>query len=215
MTRRSGMILLLLAPLMAACGGDPIEAGGAAGTAQDGTVPVVEEIELADAFMTLRQHPDFTIFADLARRAGLAQRLGGDQPITLFAPTDSAFDKLPEERRAALLDPAQRTALVAFVNAHIVAGRASARDFGEAIVNADGLAKYQTLAGKPLSIERTDLNTAETPPEGEQEIVAAVPGDSSDMLRVSEAGGGSSLVTASDIEATNGVIHALESVLVP
>lgn len=215
MTRRSGIPLLLLLSMTVACGGDPIEAGGGAGALQDGTIPVIEEIEIADVFMTLRQHPDFTIFADLVRRAGLTQRLGGDQPITLFAPTDSAFDKLPEERRAALLDPAQRNALVAFVNAHIVAGRASARDFGEAIASGKGSAKYRTLAGKPLRLERTDLNTAETPPDDEQEVVAALPSDSSDMLRVSEEGGGSSLVTASDIEATNGVIHALESVLVP
>ena len=205
--------------LLASCGGDPIEAGDAAGAPgaknKLAHTPVVHEIKISDALTTMRQHPDFTIFADLVRRAGLAGRVGGKAPITVFAPADSAFDKLTAERRAALIDPAQRAALVQFVSAHILIGRASARDLSEAIAKGQGTARFKTLAGRPLALSRTDLNTAEAPPASEPDVAEAVPSRATDMLEVSEEGGGSSLVTATDIEATNGVIHVLESVLVP
>ncbi len=212
---RAVSLCLALAVTLASCGGDPIEAGDAAPKSKVGHMPVVQEIKITDALTTMRQHPDFTIFADLVRRAGLGQRLSGKEPITVFAPTDSAFDKLTAERRAQLIDPAQRGALVQFVAAHVLVGRASARDLAEAIAKGQGTAKFQTLAGKPLSMARTDLNTAEVPPANDPEVAEAVPTRASDMLEVTEEGGGSSLVTATDIEASNGVIHALESVLVP
>ena len=207
--------LLCGALLLTSCGGDPIEAGDAAPKSKVANMPVVHEIRITDALATMRQHPDFTIFADLVRKADLAQRLSGKAPITVFAPADSAFDKLTVERRAALLDPARRNALVRFVAAHVLVGRASARDLTEAIAKGQGTAKFQTLAGKPLSISRTDLNMAEAPPASDPDVAETVPTRASDMLVVTEEGGGSSLVTATDIEASNGVVHVLESVLVP
>ncbi len=204
---------------LASCGGDPIEAGSGANAQpkdKGTTTPVVHEIKIVDALETLRQHPDFTIFADLIRRSDFAPRLTGKAPVTVFAPTDSAFDKLTEERRKALLDPAQRPALAAFVSAHILVGRASARDLGEAIARAQKAgrpAQFRTLAGKAMTVTRTDLNTAEAPPAGGQDVPEAVPSEATNELQVSEEGGGTSLVTATDMEATNGVIHALESVL--
>lgn len=213
---RGFLLCLPLAAMLACCGGDPVGAGEAdRSKSKTGSTPVVEEIEITDALTTMRQHPDFTIFADLVRRAGQDGRLSGKGPITLFAPTDSAFDKLSIERRAALIDPAQRDALVQFIGAHVLVGRASARDLTEAIGKGQGTAKFQTMAGKPLSISRTDLNMAEAEPENETGVPEAVPSSENGMLVVAVEGGGSSLVTATDMEATNGVVHALESVLMP
>ncbi|WP_187336818.1 fasciclin domain-containing protein [Novosphingopyxis iocasae] len=216
---RGAFLLMAGACALASCGGDPIEAGSGANAQpkdKDVVTPVVHEIKIVDALATLRQHPDFTIFADLVRRSGLTPRLTGKAPVTVFAPTDSAFDKLSEERRKALLDPAQRPALAAFVAAHILVGRASARDLSEAIRRAGQTgqpAQFRTLAGKVMTVTRTDLNTAEAPPAGETDVPEAVPSEATNELQVSEEGGGTSLVTATDMEATNGVVHALESVL--
>ena len=210
-----GVFLLAGALALASCGGDPLAAGDGPPKPTTPNTPVVHEVKIADALTTMREHPDFTIFAGLVQKAGLSARLSGKEPVTLFAPTDSAFDKLSEERRAALVDPAQRNALVQFVSAHILVGRASARDLSEAIVKGQGTARFQTLSGKPLTVSRTNLNAAEAPPANDPDVVETVPSAATDILVVTEQGGGSSLVTATDIEATNGVMHALESVLVP
>lgn len=214
MMRRLSSLLLVTAAL-SACGGDPIEGGDPAAQVKASGTPEVHAIVLTDALTTMRNHPDFTIFADLVRQAGLAPRVSGKAPITVFAPTDSAFDKLSPARRAELIDPAQREALAAFVSAHILVGRASARDLGEAINRSGGSTSYQTLAGKPLTLTRSDLNMTEKPSANNEQDAEMVPSAANNVLNVEEQGGGASLVTATDIEATNGVVHALESVLVP
>ncbi len=199
---------------LAACGGDPV-ADGAAGNGKARETPVVQQIRIVDTVSTLRQHPDFSSFAALIQKAGLTQQLSGKQPVTIFAPANSAFDKLTVERRVALLDPANRNALVRFVTAHVLIGRASARDLGEAIDKGQGTAQFKTLSGQVLTIGRSDLGSAEPPAHSGSVVAEAVPGASANFLQVSEAGGGTALVIASDIEATNGVIHVLESVLIP
>lgn len=107
--------------------------------------------------------------------AGIVDTLKGEGPLTVFAPTDDAFAKLPEGRIAELLKPENREALIELLSYHVLPGK--------------------TLLGKQL----TDTLQG-------QSLTITAPG----AFQVNEAN-----VIVSDIEASNGVVHAIDSVLVP
>ena len=110
--------------------------------------------------------------------AGLTEALKGDGPFTVFAPTDEAFDALPEGTVEALLqDP---DALAQILTYHVLAGTYMASDVA-------GMEHAETLQGGHLSISASDYG-----------------------VRINDA----SVITA-DVEASNGVIHVIDAVLIP
>ena len=121
---------------------------------------------------------DFTTLVAAVEAAGLVETLSGEGPFTVFAPTDAAFDALPDGALDDLL--ADPDALAAVLTYHVVAGEVRAAD-------VVGLDSAETVNGATVDIE--------------------VDGD---VVRV---GGAEVLVT--DIEASNGVIHVIDAVLLP
>ena len=121
--------------------------------------------------------------------SGLGETLKGPGPITVFAPSDTAFAELPAGELAYLLKPENRDRLKAVLAFHVVPGRLTAAD----LVNTRTLT---TVSGKelPLRIDVSGLAGAE--------------------LRGSLRVGTASIATA-DIACTNGVIHVIDSVLIP
>lgn len=91
----------------------------------------------------------FTVLHKAVEAAGLVDALRGEGPFTVFAPTDDAFAKLPEEQVAALLKPENRDMLQAVLTYHVVPGRLTAQQVA-------GLTHAQTLNGQRLDIKQED-----------------------------------------------------------
>lgn len=126
------------------------------------------------------QAGQFETLLAAADAAGLVDALNGEGPLTVFAPTDEAFAKLPEGTVASLLRPENRDQLAEILKYHVVSGRV----YSEAVVDLDAAT---TLLGSDVHISLED-----------------------DKVMVNEA-----QVIATDIDASNGVIHVIDSVLMP
>lgn len=115
-----------------------------------------------------------------AQAAGLVEALSGDGPLTVFAPTDAAFAKLPGGTVATLLRPENRDQLAEILKYHVVSGRV----YSEAVVGMDDAL---TLLGSEIHISVEDCKV---------------------MIN-------NATVIATDIDASNGVIHVIDTVLLP
>lgn len=129
---------------------------------------------------------DFTTLATALTAAGLVDTLKGTGPFTVFAPTDAAFAKLPSGTLDTLLkDP--KGDLTSILTYHVVPGKVMAAD----VVTMNG-AKVKTVQGGELTVK--------------------VDGD---KVMLVDVAGNSVNVTATDVEASNGVIHVIDAVLMP
>jgi len=135
---------------------------------------------------------DFETLVAAVQAADLAGALSGDGPFTVFAPTDTAFDALPAGTVQTLLQPENKGALTSVLTYHVVAGRVSAHDLIGLIQAGDGHARITTLGGETLIARLNNGNVVLTDGAGRQV-----------------------LVTATDINTSNGVIHVLDRVLLP
>jgi uncharacterized surface protein with fasciclin (FAS1) repeats len=135
---------------------------------------------------------DHTTLVTAVQTAGLVDTLSSGGPFTVFAPTNAAFAKLPEGVVASLLEPANRATLAAILTYHVVPGRLTA---------ADLLAQARASGG------RATLTTA----QGATLTVTA----SANGVTITDARGGASMVTIADVMQSNGVIHVVDTVLMP
>ena len=93
--------------------------------------------------------PDVSVFADLVREAGLIDALNGEDPVTVFAPTNEAFAKLDKDELIDLRNDKDR--LVQVLKSHIVPGRITVADVPEMG------AEYDTMANTVIQLKRDDL----------------------------------------------------------
>jgi len=135
---------------------------------------------------------DHTTLVAAVKAAGLVETLSGPGPFTVFAPTNAAFAKLPAGTVETLVKPESKPTLTKVLTYHVVAGRMSA---------ADLTAKAKMGAGK---------NTLTTV-EGEPLTVAVKDG----AVWLTDAKGGHSRVTIANVNQSNGVIHVVDTVLMP
>ncbi|MGH6863494.1 MAG: fasciclin domain-containing protein, partial [Methylocella sp.] len=133
-----------------------------------------------------------TTFVAAVKAAGLVETLQGEGPFTVFAPVNKAFDKLPKGTVEALLKPENKAALTAVLTYHVLPGKISAADFVAAVKKGNGEAKYKTVEGEELTVRQ----------DGRR-------------LEVIDAKGGKSFVTIADVVQKNGVIHVVDTVLMP
>lgn len=136
--------------------------------------------------------PDHTTLVTAVQAAGLVETLSGTGPFTVFAPTNAAFAKLPAGTVESLTQPANREALTRILTYHVVAGRVSAADLGAQIDAGGGSAALTTVQGGVLTATREGAN-----------------------IKLTDAAGGSALVTAADLNGSNGVIHVIDTVVMP
>lgn len=125
--------------------------------------------------------------------AGLVETLQGPGPFTVFAPDNTAFEKIPEATRTALLQPAQKDDLTKILTYHVVAGRLTAADIARQAQANGGTATLETVQGEELK-------------------VAAGPNDT---WVITDAKGGKSTITQADVAQSNGVVHVVDAVLMP
>jgi hypothetical protein len=136
--------------------------------------------------------PAHTTLVAAVKAAGLVETLKGKGPFTVFAPTNDAFGKLPAGTVETLLKPENKAALTGILTYHVVAGKLDAKAVGAAIKAGGGKAELTTVAGDKLT--------------------ASV---ENGKVKITDAKGNSAYVTAADLNASNGVIHVIDSVLLP
>lgn len=135
---------------------------------------------------------DHTTLVAAVKAAGLVETLKSDGPFTVFAPTNAAFDKLPAGTVGTLVKPENKATLTKILTYHVVAGRFSAKDIAKAIRAGKGTAQFKTVSGGTL--------------------MAMMNGKS---LILKDETGATSLVTIRDVFQKNGVIHVIDSVIMP
>jgi uncharacterized surface protein with fasciclin (FAS1) repeats len=135
---------------------------------------------------------DHTTLVAAVKAAGLVETLSGPGPFTVFAPTNAAFGKLPTGTVDSLVKPENKPTLTKILTYHVVPGRMSA---------ADLMAKAKMGGGK---------NTVTTA-EGETLTIRSQGG----ALWIVDAKGGMSKVTIPNVNQSNGVIHVVDTVLMP
>jgi uncharacterized surface protein with fasciclin (FAS1) repeats len=136
---------------------------------------------------------DHTTLVAAVKAAGLVDTLQGAGPFTVFAPTNAAFAKLPAGTVDSLLKPEAKAKLTAVLTYHVVPGRLSAAALMKAVKDGGGEAKYKTVEGDELTIRQP----------------------SAGMLTVTDGKGDVSAVTIPDVMQSNGVIHVVDTVLLP
>jgi uncharacterized surface protein with fasciclin (FAS1) repeats len=135
---------------------------------------------------------DHTTLAAAVTAAGLVETLKGKGPFTVFAPTNAAFAKLPAGAVDNLLKPENKSTLAAVLTYHVVAGNIDAKGVLAAIKNGKGKAVLTTVAGGKLTAAVED-----------------------GKVILTDENGGKSTVTVTDLKASNGIIHVIETVLMP
>lgn len=135
---------------------------------------------------------NFSTLVAAVKAAGLVDTLNSDGPFTVFAPTNDAFAKLPDGTVDGLLQPESKGDLTAILTYHVVAGEFKAADVVKAIQDNDGAFTITTVQGATLTASL----------EGENVILT-------------DAKGGKSTVIMTDVAASNGVIHAIDTVVMP
>ena len=136
---------------------------------------------------------DHTTLVAAVKAAGLVETLEGAGPFTVFAPVNKAFDKLPEGTVPNLLKPENKATLTAVLTYHVVAGRVSALDLAMMVKNGGGKATLKTVQGGTLTVTEPGRNRFE----------------------ITDAKGDVAKITIADVNQSNGVIHVVDTVLLP
>jgi uncharacterized surface protein with fasciclin (FAS1) repeats len=136
---------------------------------------------------------DHTTLVAAVKAAGLVDTLEGPGPFTVFAPVNAAFAKLPAGTVDNLLKPENKAMLVKVLTYHVVAGRMTAANLMKAVKDGEGEAKLKTVAGENIIVKQ------------------AGPG----KLTVTDDKGDVATVTIADVLQSNGVIHVIDTVLLP
>jgi uncharacterized surface protein with fasciclin (FAS1) repeats len=136
---------------------------------------------------------DHTTLVAAVKAAGLVDTLSGPGPFTVFAPTNDAFAKLPAGTVDNLVKPENKATLTKILTYHVVPGRMNAASLMKAAKDGEGQAKLKTVSGDWLIVKQ------------------AGPG----KLSVTDAKGDVAMVTIGDVMQSNGVIHVIDTVLLP
>jgi uncharacterized surface protein with fasciclin (FAS1) repeats len=158
-------------------------------TVQVGGAPMYPSKNIVQNAVNSRDH---TTLVAAVKAAGLVDTLQGPGPFTVFAPTNKAFGKLPKGTVETLLKPENRQTLTNVLTYHVLAGRYSANDLMNLAKRDGGQTKLKTVEGEELTIAANG-----------------------NMLTVWDSKGGRSTITIRNVFQSNGVIHVVDSVLLP
>ncbi len=145
-----------------------------------------------DIFDNAMNSKDHTTLVAAVKAAGLVDTLKSDGPFTVFAPTNEAFDKLPAGTVDTLLKPENRDQLKKVLTYHVIPGRITSKQLVAMIQKDGGQAQLKTVEGGT--------------------IIAMLDGDN---VVLKDEKGGTATVTLADVMQKNGVIHVINSVLLP
>ena len=135
---------------------------------------------------------DHTTLVAAVKAAGLVDTLSGPGPFTVFAPTNAAFAKLPAGTVETLVKPENKGTLTTILTYHVVSGTMDSKAIAKAIKDGHGRAVLKTVQGGDLTASM-----------------------SGSKLKLIDAKGNAALVTIKDVYQSNGVIHVIDTVLMP
>ena len=153
------------------------------------TVAVVETGNIVDVAAA---NADFSTLVAAVKAANLVETLSGDGPFTVFAPNNAAFDKLPAGTVDGLLKPESAEKLKSVLTYHVVAGKFDAATVIDAINKNNGKYSVTTVQGGTIVLSLND-----------------------GKVTLTDANGGTATVILADVAASNGVIHAIDTVVMP
>jgi uncharacterized surface protein with fasciclin (FAS1) repeats len=135
---------------------------------------------------------DHTTLVTAVKAAGLVETLSGTGPFTVFAPTNAAFDKLPKGTVETLVKPENKKTLTGILTYHVVSGKFGSNELARLIKDGGGKAELTTVNGEKLTVKM----------DGKKVVLT-------------DAKGGNSTVTIADVFQSNGVIHVIDTVVMP
>ncbi|MBO6881139.1 fasciclin domain-containing protein [Winogradskyella sp.] len=135
---------------------------------------------------------NFSTLVTALKAADLVEALQGDGPFTVFAPTNDAFAKIDEATLKSLLKSENKEMLSKILTYHVVSGKLMASDVVAALKKGKGKVEIETLAGQKLTIMQKD-----------------------GKIWLKDQNGNYSEITATDVEGSNGVIHVIDTVVMP
>ena len=152
-------------------------------------VTVSAQNTVVDVAVSSKAH---TTLVAAVKAAGLVETLQGKGPFTVFAPTNAAFDKLPAGTVESLLKPESKATLSKILTYHVVAGNLDAAAVIKAITDGKGKVVVKTVSGGSLTATLKD-----------------------GKVILTDEKGGKATVVATDLKAGNGVVHVIDTVLMP
>ncbi len=167
-------------------------AASAQGAPQDPTLGGAVMHPTPNIVQNLSNSPDDTTLVALVKAAGLVATLEGPGPFTVFAPTNQAFTNLPAGTVNSMLQPGNNPQLIKILSYHVVAGHLSAADIVGLINAGGGSAVLTTTTNEPLTATLVDGKVILTDVQGRK-----------------------ATVTIPDVYQSNGVVHVIDTVLLP
>lgn len=155
-----------------------------------GGAPMYADKDIVDNAVNSKDH---TTLVAAVKAAGLVDTLKGAGPFTVFAPTNAAFEKLPAGAVDGLLQPDKKADLTKVLTYHVVAGKLDAATLKSQLASGGGSATLTTVAGGTLTAKD----------------------DGADGITLTDAKGGTARVAIADVMQKNGVIHVIDTVLMP
>ncbi|MEO9892934.1 fasciclin domain-containing protein [Aurantibacter sp.] len=162
-------------------------------SAQNNSYEFLSEMDPEKSILTnTADSENYKTLLEVMRASELEELLADDGPFTVFAPTDSAFEKLPRNKVAELLKPENRKELKDLMAYHIVAGNFSASKILKAMCRGNGTATFTTVQGNELTATMQGID-----------------------IILSDSIGNSAKITTADANQCNGVMHEIDGVITP
>ena len=158
-------------------------------TVEVGGAPMYSSKNIVENAVNSKDH---TTLVAAVKAAGLVDVLMSEGPFTVFAPTNAAFDKLPAGTVETLLKPENVKLLQTILTYHVVAGKMNKSDILKAIKKGNGKAMMTTVSGGTLTAWMKGKD-----------------------LYITDENGNSSMITITDVNQKNGVIHVVDTVVLP
>lgn len=135
---------------------------------------------------------NFSTLVTAVKAAGLVDALKSEGPFTVFAPTNDAFAKIDAATLGELLKPENKSKLTSILTYHVIKGKLTANDVVAALEKGEGSVTLTTLSGAEITVVQNDKG-----------------------IWLKDANGNYSMISATDVMASNGVIHVIDSVVMP
>ena len=190
MSKRFALLAAAAVLALTASAAAPLSAEMSEKTVNVGGAPMYPSKNIIQNAVNSKDH---TTLVAVVKAAGLVETLSRPGPFTVFAPTNEAFGKLPAGTVDNLLKPESKGTLTKVLTYHVVPGRMTAVNLMKAVKDGEGQANLKTVAGEDLIVKQ------------------AGPG----KLTITDAKGDVAMVTIADVLQSNGVIHVIDTVLLP
>ena len=187
--RRTLFALMLVAAASLGAAAQMMGGGGSNNNPMVGGAPMFRTKNIVENAMNSADH---TTLVAAVKAAGLVETLQGKGPFTVFAPTNAAFDKLPAGTVETLVKPENKETLTKILTYHVVAGRYDSKKLSQLIKKGNGQAWLKTVSGGTLT--------------------ARMNGNG---ITLTDEKGGTSNVQIADVYQSNGVIHVIDTVVMP